>query len=285
VIFGLRQELATAYEARRGVEGVVSARIMQAGGDADGGGQVSLAEFLDWGGSLVEGHIPWLEGQTAAAEDVRSQAEAEVEADRLMLLGERLLADERWKTEQAQQAAAKAKAKAMTDAAAAAAAAGPSAAEYCRHGISAAGLLWFISQLPAGVITADTTTSDVCHMLFKPATVPTGWQCRPTLLNADLRWYSHDYVELLTGNVQATPPLGTRSYCEVLAADPATAHFVGKPTAFLSHGWTYKFEDVVGALASFAAATPGAPEMFFWFDCLSIDEHASQAMSQDWCVG
>ena len=166
-----------------------------------------------------------------------------------------------------------------------AAAAGPSAAEYCRHGISAAGLLWFISQLPAGVITADTTTSDVCHMLFKPATVPTGWQCRPTLLNADLRWYSHDYVELLTGNVQATPPLGTRSYCEVLAADPATAHFVGKPTAFLSHGWTYKFEDVVGALASFAAATPGAPEMFFWFDCLSIDEHASQAMSQDWCVG
>jgi hypothetical protein len=78
--------------------------------------------------------------------------------------------------------------------------------------------------------------------------------------------------------------VGTQSYCDFLAANPATAHFVGKPTGFLSHAWSYKFEDVVTGLATFAAsAPPGTPEWFCWFDCMSVDEHASQELPQDWC--
>ena len=54
----------------------------------------------------------------------------------------------------------------------------------------------------------------------------------------------------------------------VLKADDRTARFVGRPTHFLSHAWTYLLLGLVGALESFVARLPeGAPEPFFWFDC------------------
>ena len=54
---------------------------------------------------------------------------------------------------------------------------------------------------------------------------------------------------------------------------------MGKPNVFLSHAWSYCFVDVVNALGSFSHE---GEQLFFWFDCFSIDEHATQAMPQDW---
>ena len=69
---------------------------------------------------------------------------------------------------------------------------------------------------------------------------------------------------------------------QVLQADPKTAHHVGKPNVFLSHAWLYRFPDVVEAINAFAASRPEGDQLFFWFDCFSIDEHATQALPQDW---
>ena len=40
--------------------------------------------------------------------------------------------------------------------------------------------------------------------------------------------------------------------CDIMKSDPKTAHFVDKPTVFLSHTWSYIFANVVAALLSFA---------------------------------
>lgn len=127
----------------------------------------------------------------------------------------------------------------------------------------------------------DVTTSDLCHAHIKPATVPRGWVDEPELLRFDEAgndiasrcWYKHAYRRLSTQEVQSEPPAGTRSMCAELAADPATAHFVGKPTHFLSHAWLYKILNVVGALEEFEASQPErSPPIFWWFDCFAIDE-------------
>eukprot|EP01043_Picozoa_sp_COSAG02_P084471 COSAG02_NODE_22301_length_757_cov_0.796353_1_plen_129_part_10 len=76
----------------------------------------------------------------------------------------------------------------------------PSAAEYCRFGISVEGLELVLGR-HAAAITDDTTTSDVCHSLIKPKTVPTGWSDDATLIDAQKRWYKHTYRELKSGRV------------------------------------------------------------------------------------
>jgi hypothetical protein len=96
------------------------------------------------------------------------------------------------------------------------------------------------------------------------------------------RWYSQEYRERATGCTQATPPAGTRSMCEVMAADPVTARFVGKPNVFVSHAWLYLFDDALAALEAFDAARGAGAERFYWFDTFSIDEHATQSMPQTW---
>jgi hypothetical protein len=70
--------------------------------------------------------------------------------------------------------------------------------------------------------------------------------------------------------------------CEVMAADPVTARFVGRPNVFVSHAWLYLFDDVLAALKAFDAACGAEAERFYWFDTFSIDEHATQSMSQTW---
>ena len=127
----------------------------------------------------------------------------------------------------------------------------------------------------------DVTTSDLCHAHIKPATVPRGWVDEPELLRFDEAgndisrscWYKHVYRRLSSQEVQSEPPPGTRSMCAELAADPATAEFVGRPTHFLSHAWLYKILDVVEALDEFEASQPDrSPPIFWWFDCFAIDE-------------
>eukprot|EP01051_Picozoa_sp_SAG22_P009608 SAG22_NODE_811_length_7061_cov_84.983338_7_plen_598_part_00 len=164
----------------------------------------------------------------------------------------------------------------------------PSAEQYARHGISLTGLQ-ALAAAHREQITAATSTSDVCHTIIKPATVPAGWTDRYEHILVDddgedvsaKRWYKHSYVNKVDGSRRGAKdaPPGTVSYCELLLADPATAHHVGRPTVFLSHTWLFGFLNVLAALEAFVAARPaGAPEVFFWFDCCSIDQHATQAL-------
>jgi tetratricopeptide (TPR) repeat protein len=163
----------------------------------------------------------------------------------------------------------------------------PTAAEFCgpTTGISLDGLQHLIEML-GPQLTAETATSDVCHAFIKPMTTPDGWADEATLTDAAKRWYKHTYVHRATGErrKQTDPPAGTRSLCVLWsAAGAATAHMVGKPTHFLSHAWTYKFLNLVEALRSFVASQPeGSAPVFFWFDCFSIDEHATQSLPREW---
>ena len=161
-----------------------------------------------------------------------------------------------------------------------------SAEELCAvgTGISLAGIVYCIDLFRrTSSITDNTTTSDVCHAHIKPATTPDGWRDEPRVTNAEKCWYEHSYVEEATGSRHSEPPLGTRSMCSLLGADPRTAQFVGKPTHFLSHAWLYKILNVVAALQLFVDCLPeDEPEPFFWFDTFAIDEHASQDRPQEW---
>jgi hypothetical protein len=152
---------------------------------------------------------------------------------------------------------------------------------YCQYGISLAGLE-ALHASHTKQVNATTTTSDLCHTIIKPATVPAGWVDEVTLIDPEKRWFGHSYRESATGQTQQHSPPGTMSYCELLLADTATAHHVGRPTVFLSHAWLYLFLNVLSALRAFVASLPaGSPEVFFWFDCCSIDEHATQALPQE----
>ena len=162
----------------------------------------------------------------------------------------------------------------------------PSAEELCGEGtgISLAGIVYCIDLFVRTCsITDETSTSELCHAHIKPATTPHGWRNEAHVTNAEKGWYEHSYVDEATGLRQSIAPRGTRSMCSVLAADPATAHFVGKPTHFLSHAWVYKILNVVAALGEFVNSLPAdSPEPFFWFDTFAIDEHASQDRPQVW---
>ena len=53
---------------------------------------------------------------------------------------------------------------------------------YCRHGSSVAGFRHFVNLR---AIDPKATTSDFCHTIIKPATAPSGWHCKPTLVDAE----------------------------------------------------------------------------------------------------
>ena len=55
-------------------------------------------------------------------------------------------------------------------------------------GISARGIAAFVERHEAE-IGEETTTSDVCHRLIKPATVPDGWCDEPTLVDPERCWW------------------------------------------------------------------------------------------------
>ena len=163
----------------------------------------------------------------------------------------------------------------------------PSAQECRRWGISLEGLEHFAAKYEMAFGAAGWgTTSDAVHSLIKPATVPDGWTDEVAQVRrvGKRRWYRHIYRESEPGGrVQETPPRGTRSYCELMRADPATAGFVGAPTVFFSHAWRFNFHDVLEAIRNFVEARPaGSPPTFFWFDAFSLDEHATSLLSEQW---
>ena len=165
------------------------------------------------------------------------------------------------------------------------------AAEYTRDGISLDGLLHVI-RLFEGQLPEGATTSELCQRHIKPLTVAPGWVDEPQLIELDdqgndvseKEWYKHVYSRQSSSGEggggggaairQGEAPPGTRSICRLLAADAATARFVGKPTHFLSHAWLYRILDVAGALESFVSSLPAGSRKrtFFWFDCFSLDQ-------------
>jgi hypothetical protein len=155
-----------------------------------------------------------------------------------------------------------------------------------RLGLSVDAVRLFVAR-HRDAIAEGATTSDVCHAVIKPATAPAGWQCVPTLIDAERRWYKHAYrrSDPAGGSAEqaqdAVPP-GTRSYCELLRDDAATAHLVGQATVFFSHAWLFRFENVVEAMQAFVDGSDSSGAVFFWFDCFSIDEHATQALPLEW---
>jgi hypothetical protein len=159
-------------------------------------------------------------------------------------------------------------------------AASPTAEEYARWGISVDGLEEFLTA-NAAEITDKSTTSDVCNTVIKPHTTPVGWVDELTLINPEEAWYTHRYRCIATGEIQDAAPKGSISYCERMR-ERGSVH-VGRPTVFLSHAWKYGFRNVVAALRAFVdSQTEGSPTVFFWYDCFSVDEHATQKLSQDW---
>ena len=150
-------------------------------------------------------------------------------------------------------------------------------AEYTRDGISAAGLRHVV-QLFAADLLEDATTSDLCQAFLKPRTVPPGWADEAVLIDPANRWYKHNYRRAAdsAGEAQSAPPTSTQSFCRLLAADPATARFVGRPTHFLSHNWGARSRNLVEAVSAFAAAQPeDSPEAFFCASKLSMPARRS----------
>jgi hypothetical protein len=88
--------------------------------------------------------------------------------------------------------------------------------------------------LPVGAAPDDRrgspSTADVCQLHVKPATVPAGWADEVAFVDPAQREFvgqlKHSYVQPATGRRQSAPPLGTQSYCDLLAAGAQTRRFV-----------------------------------------------------------
>eukprot|EP00750_Incisomonas_marina_P013411 INCI17313.1.p1 GENE.INCI17313.1~~INCI17313.1.p1 ORF type:complete len:614 (+),score=73.86 INCI17313.1:59-1843(+) len=149
----------------------------------------------------------------------------------------------------------------------------PSACEFFRYGISIDALEAFL-QAHSDIIDGQMTTSDVCHRIIKPATVPEGWIDQPELVDKAKGWYRHRYIRRLQAHQhasregQADPPDGTFSYCEYLlgkqtvtrveeaaSSVAASPPLVGTPTIFFSHAWQFPFRNVIASLRSFVDST------------------------------
>jgi tetratricopeptide (TPR) repeat protein len=128
------------------------------------------------------------------------------------------------------------------------------------------------------------STSDIIKASIQPATVPPGWTCVPEVTNAKYRWYTHHYVDDATGKERLKddgkpdPPPNTYSYCAKLAADPATAQFIGKPTHFLSHAHTMDVLETLNSVERYVSkfAPDVVATMYWWIDGFSIDQHECQ---------
>ena len=75
---------------------------------------------------------------------------------------------------------------------------------------------------------------------IKAHTLPAGWSTEPELIDAKNRYYKHTTYYTPGGGAAERrdgPPAETLPMCDLMLnnpAVPATAHFVGQPTRFLS---------------------------------------------------
>ena len=67
------------------------------------------------------------------------------------------------------------------------------------------------------------------------------------------------------------------------ACDPTTQlPYVATATVFASHAWKYEFALLLASLDAFAAAQSSPAEVYIWFDCVVVNQHASAALPQEW---
>ena len=67
------------------------------------------------------------------------------------------------------------------------------------------------------------------------------------------------------------------------ACDPTTQlPYVATATVFTSHAWKYEFALLLASLDAFAAAQSSPAEVYIWFDCVVVNQHASAALPQEW---
>lgn len=144
-------------------------------------------------------------------------------------------------------------------------------------GISFTGLQHIVELFLSTDAALQYTAADLCHSFVRPATVPSGWVDVAELADPHARSYGHTYVHAATGKRQTEPPIGTRSFNAMIAAEPTMARYVGEPTHFLSSQWTGQFGDLVQALGKFVAARPeGSPECFFWWHPFAVNHHTDK---------
>jgi hypothetical protein len=134
-----------------------------------------------------------------------------------------------------------------------------------------------VAALAAQAAHKDLTTSDVCNVLIKPATIPAGWRHHPTCVNAEKSWFSHEYEDLKTGTRQTEAPPGTSSMCDVLRDDPTTARHIGRPTVFFSHAWLFRFLDVLAAMEARTSSSTSIREPRFRISRVRHQQHLSVA--------
>ena len=99
----------------------------------------------------------------------------------------------------------------------------PTVEEYCRDGISVAGIRHFYTT-NAHLISPEMTTSDLCCGVIKKLTSAPGWRCQPECTDPrpDRRWYKHIYIndtlkeERHCGfGLKGVVPPGTSSLCQL----------------------------------------------------------------------
>ena len=98
----------------------------------------------------------------------------------------------------------------------------PTVEEYCRDGISVAGIRHFYTS-NAHLIYPEMTTSDLCGVIKKLTSAP-GWSCEAKLTDdrADRRWYKYIYINDVLGEerhcgygLKGEVPPGTSSLCQL----------------------------------------------------------------------
>ena len=133
-------------------------------------------------------------------------------------------------------------------------------------------------------VTAESSTDFVCHTILKPATVPMGWAelIEPRVMPWGTM-YVASYQQQGASDTQTGPPCGTMCLADKLRKMGHTG--VGTANVFFSHAWKFKFVDVVSAMATFVERERSAGNdkaIFFWMDCVVVDEHASQSFPPKW---
>ena len=156
-----------------------------------------------------------------------------------------------------------------------------------RMGVSIAGLR-LIQSMFDDVITEDTSTSDVCHLIIRPLTCDPRYSDIATANHQLYGWYSHKYVvrqreaQTLPVEVDSAPD-ESKSWCDLLCTDRMQADWVAPATVFVSHAWSLKFRDVLSALEQLVSRrSEDAERIYFWFDICCVNQHLSQSLPRDW---
>jgi hypothetical protein len=105
-----------------------------------------------------------------------------------------------------------------------------------------------------------------------------------------LRWLKTEFGEAWQSHVTTSQfekmylrPRSSRLRCSVidaLAADAATAKYVGPATWFISHVWSNPFSHTLDAILIFFEGRADAADAMLWFDVFVDSQHAADGPSK-----